>query len=83
VVVAAHHRILLEAGFGGTQFGVGNFERQPNPTRGLIRVEEQCADGCAGNGGIPGLVYRSQDFSTAYAGSYLWKGSLCVTGARR
>jgi len=77
------NRILLEAGFGGTQFGVGNFERQPNPTRGLIRVEEQCAGGCAGNGGIPGLVYRSQDFSTAYSGSYLWKGSFSyVTGAR-
>ena len=24
----------LEAGFGGTYFGVGNFERDPNPTRG-------------------------------------------------
>jgi hypothetical protein len=77
------NRILLEAGFGGTEFGVGNFERQPNPTRGLIRVEEQCAGGCAANGGIPGLVYRSQDFSTASAGSYLWKGSFSyVTGAR-
>jgi hypothetical protein len=28
-------------------------------------------------------VYRSQDFSTAYSGSYLWKGSFSyVTGAR-
>lgn len=76
-------RILLQAGFGGTQFGVGNFERRPNPTRGLIRVEEQCAAGCAANGDIPGLVYRSQDFSTAFAGSYLWKGSVSyITGAR-
>ena len=75
-------RVLLEAGFGGTYFGVGNFERSPNPTRGLIRVAEQCAAGCAANGGIPGLVYRSQDFSDAYAGSYLWKGSFSyVTGA--
>lgn len=75
------NRILLDAGFGGTHFGVGNFERSPNPTRGLIRVAEQCASGCAENGGIPGLVYRSQDFSDAHTGSYLWKGSFSyVTG---
>jgi len=76
-------RLLLEAGFGGTFLGVGNFERQPNPTIDLIRVVEQCATGCATNGGIPGLVYRSQDFSSAYTGSYLWKLSLSrTTGAR-
>jgi len=76
------HRLLLEAGFGGTYFGVGNFEREPNPTRDLIRVAEQCASGCAANGNIPGLVYRSQDFSVAHAGSYLWKGSMSyIAGA--
>jgi hypothetical protein len=75
------NRLLLEAGFGGTYFGVGNFEREPNPTRDLIRVSEQCANGCPANGNIPGLVYRSQDFSVAHTGSYLWKGSLSyVTG---
>ena len=75
-------RLLLEAGFGGTFFGVGNFEREPNPTRDLIRVTEQCASGCTENGNIPGLVYRSQDFSTAHAGSYLWRASLSyVTGS--
>jgi hypothetical protein len=68
--------VLLEAGYGGTFFGVGNFERNPNPTRGLIRVAEQCANGCADNGNIPGLVYRSQDYSVAHTGSYLWKGSV-------
>jgi hypothetical protein len=75
------HRWLVESGFGGTSFGVGNFERQPNPTRDLIRIVEQCASGCADNGGIPGLTYRSQDFSDADAASYLWKGSVSyVTG---
>ena len=75
------NRLLLEAGFGSTYFGFGNFEREPNPTRDLIRVLEQCANGCAANGGIPGLVYRSQDFSEAYNDSYLWKGSASyVTG---
>jgi len=77
----ATNRVLLEASYGGTFFGVGNFEREPNPTRDLIRVAEQCAGGCAANGNIPGLVYRSQDFSEAYTGSYLWTGSISyVTG---
>ena len=75
------NRLLVEAGYGGIFFGVGNFEREPNPTRDLIRVAEQCASGCAANGNIPGLVYRSQDFSVAHTGSYLWKGSIAyVTG---
>ena len=77
----ATNRLLLEAGYGGTFFGVGNFEREPNPTRDLIRVAEQCASGCEANGNIPGLVYRSQDFSVAYAGSYLWKAAASyITG---
>jgi hypothetical protein len=76
-----NNRWLLEAGFGGTYFGVGNFERSPNPTRDLIRVVEQCAGGCGANGTIPGLAYRSQDFSVAHTGSYLWRGSASyVTG---
>jgi carboxypeptidase family protein len=76
------HRLLADAGFGATFFGVGNFEREPNPTRGLIRVAEQCASGCAANGNIPGLVYRSQDFSIAHTGSYLGRAALTyVMGA--
>jgi hypothetical protein len=75
------NRLIIDAGFGGTSFGVGNFERSPNPTRDLVRVAEQCANGCAANGNIPGLVYRSQDFSVADAASYLWKGAVSyVTG---
>jgi Carboxypeptidase regulatory-like domain len=75
-------RLFLEAGYGGTFFGVGNFEREPNPTRDLVRVVEQCASGCAANGNIPGLTYRSQDFSVAHSGSYFWKGSVSyVTGS--
>jgi hypothetical protein len=78
----ATSRLLLEAGYGGTYFRVGNPERVPNPTRDLIRVAEQCANGCAANGNIPGLVYRSQDFADAHTGSYLLKGSAAfVTGS--
>ena len=74
--------LLVEASFGTVAFGLGNFEREPNPTRDLIRVAEQCASGCSANGGIPGLVYRSQDFSILRTESYQWKGSISrVAGA--
>ena len=77
------NRLLLDAGFGGTYYGWGSFERDPNPTRDLIRVSEQCANGCAANGGRAGLVYRSQDWGTNYTGSYTWRGSASfVTGAQ-
>jgi hypothetical protein len=36
------NRLLLDAGFGGTYYGWGNFENDPNPTRDLIKVTEQC-----------------------------------------
>jgi hypothetical protein len=68
--------LLMEAVFGTVNFSLGNFERDPNPTRNLIRVAEQCASGCAANGNIPGLVYRSQDFSIWRTESYQWKGSV-------
>ena len=75
-------RLLLDAGFGGVYYGWGNMERDPNPTSNLVRVSEQCAAGCAANGGIAGLVYRSQDFGTNFTGSWNWKGNVSyVTGA--
>ena len=78
----ATNRLLLDAGFGGTYNQYGHLEREPNPTRDLIRVSEQCAGGCAANGGIPGLVYRSQDWIVAHQGSYNWRASASyVTGA--
>jgi len=76
------NRLLLDAGFGGVYYGWGNMERDPNPTRDLVRVAEQCAAGCASNGSIPGLVYRSQDFGTNFTGSWNWKGTASyITGA--
>ena len=55
---AIKNTMLVDAAFGSTFFGVGNFERRPNPTRSLIRVIEQCGRGCPANGNIPGLTYR-------------------------
>ena len=82
VVVARHESPARSKPVSAARISASaNFEREPNPTRDLIRVVEQCASGCAANGNIPGLVYRSQDFSVAYTGSYLWKGSVSyVTG---
>jgi hypothetical protein len=75
------NRLLLDAGFGGVYYGWGNFERDPNPTANLIQVTEQCAAGCAANGNIPNLVYRSQNFGNNKAGSYFWHASASyVTG---
>ena len=75
------NRLLLEAGFGGTYYGWGNFERNPNPTHDLIKVTEQCSTGCAANGNRPGIVYRSQDWGDNRTGSYTWKASSSyVTG---
>ena len=65
------NKLLLDAGFGGIYYGWGNFERDPNPTHDLISAVEQCAAGCAANGGIPGLVYRSQDYADNRAGRTL------------
>ena len=75
-------RLLLDAGVGGVYYGWGNFERNPNPTRDLINVVEQCSPSCPNNGNIAGLVYRSQDFGTNFAGAWNWKASVSyVTGA--
>ncbi|PYR02776.1 MAG: hypothetical protein DMF97_03705 [Acidobacteria bacterium] len=75
------NKLLLDAGWGGIYYAWGNFERNPNPTHDLINVVEQCATGCPANGGIPGLVYRSQDWGQNYAGSYSWRASASyVTG---
>jgi hypothetical protein len=75
------NKLLLAAGFGGVYYGWGNFERDPNPTANLIQMTEQCAAGCAANGNIPGLVYRSQNFGNNRAGSYSWHADASyVTG---
>jgi hypothetical protein len=75
-------RLLIDAGFGTTYYGWGGFERVDNNTRALVRMSEQCAGGCAANGGIAGLVYRSQDWNDNRTGAYQWRASAAyVTGA--
>jgi len=82
-------KLLFEAGWGanliakyGTRPNVSNYNQ-------LIPVVELCQQGCAANGGIPGLVYRSTavvPFVGAYEADSLvwnWRASAAhVSGAR-
>jgi hypothetical protein len=54
-----NNRLLLEAGFGMYFSRYGGGKIPGLDTENLIRVVEQCAAGCANNGGIAGLTYRS------------------------
>jgi hypothetical protein len=78
----ATNRMLFEAGFGAYQAPFGPYESPGNTTRPLARVTEQCAGGCSTNGGIPNLIYRSQNWSDSWDAQYTWRASVSyVTGA--
>ena len=74
-------RLLLEAGFGTYLNHWGGVEIPGNPTRDIVRVVEQCSAGCAANGGIAGLTYRSQNWAINIQKAFNWKASATyVTG---
>ena len=76
------NRLLFEAGFGTQLARWGPMEMPGNPTRDLARVTEQCAAGCAANGGVAGLNYRSANWANHWAGVYTWRASASyVTGS--
>jgi hypothetical protein len=56
-------RMLFEAGWGSYMANYANdaprIDGSFNPA--MISVMEQCINGCAGNGGIPGLIYRNDN----------------------
>ncbi len=61
------NKFLLESGFGyffsrwgGRAKGTPGRPSDEPYTENLVRVIEQCAAGCAANGNIPNLMYRSQ-----------------------
>ena len=75
-------RILFEGGFG-TYFNYwGGNEIPGNPTRDIVRVVEQCTRGCAANGGIAGLTYRSQNWANNVQKMTNWKASASFVTAR-
>ena len=76
-------RLLLEAGFGTYLSRWGGSEMPGNPTRDVVRVVENCARGCADNGGIAGLTYRSENWAADWQGNHNWRASASyVTGAQ-
>ena len=76
------NRFLLEAGFGTYLARYGSNELPGNPTRDMVRLTEQCAAGCAANGGIPNLAFRSHNWEDNWNGAHTWRGSASyVTGA--
>ena len=53
-----------------------------NPTRDMVRVVEQCTAGCAANGNIANLTYRSENWAANWQGTHSWRASASyVTGA--
>jgi hypothetical protein len=77
------NKLLLEAGVGTYLSRWGGSEQPGNPTRDLVRVTEQCAPTCAGNGGIANLTYRSENWAANWQGTHSWRASASyVTGAQ-
>ncbi len=76
------NKLLLEAGFGtywsqwgGTPHPGSNFTQ-------LVGMTEQCTAGCATNGSIANLAYRSGTYRQNFQGTIGWRGSASyVTGA--
>jgi hypothetical protein len=88
------NKLLLEAGFGTYISQWGYSERPGNPTKNLVRVQEQAAqtfdrsgnrvnaacDGCLTVGG--NLKYRSSNWPTGYIFAHTWNAAASyVTGA--
>ena len=77
------NRLLLEAGVGTFLNRWGGQEIPGNPTRDIVRVVEQCTAGCANNGNIANLTYRSQNWADHWMGTHTWRASASyVTGAQ-
>jgi hypothetical protein len=75
-------KLLLEAGVGTYLSRWGGSEMPGNPSRDIIRVTESCPAGCASNGNIPGLIYRSENWNADWQGTHTWRASATyVTGA--
>jgi len=76
------NRLLLEAGTGMYRSRYGGGQLPGLETENLIRVVEACAGGCAGNGNIPGLTYRSLNWFSNVNWNTQWNlGASLVTGS--
>ena len=76
------NRLLLEAGMGIYRSRYGGKQMPGLSTENLIRVVEQCARGCADNGNIPGLTYRSGNWTSNVNWNNQWNAAASfVTGS--
>jgi hypothetical protein len=77
-----NNRLLVEAGFGMYISRYGGGQVPGLPTENLVRVVEQCAAGCAANGGIAGLSYRSLNWFSNINWNNSWNAAASlVTGS--
>ena len=82
------NRLLFEAGLGTNL--IDGYGTRPNISNyaGMIPVIEACTSGCASNGGIPNLAYRStatSPFVGAYEADsdvYSWRASASLVSGR-
>ena len=75
-------RLLLEAGVGGNLIDTyGTQGNLPN-FRALIPVNELCSAGCAANGGIAGLNYRSNNSYVADSDVVSWRAAASLVSGR-
>jgi hypothetical protein len=80
----ATNRLLLEAGYGTYLSRWGTNRRPDSVTNDVVRVTEGCSTalGCANNGGIANLSYRSEAPFDDWIGAHVWRASASyVTGA--
>jgi hypothetical protein len=74
-------KLFLEAGFGMYFSRYGGGQLPGLPTENLIRVTEQCAAGCAANGNIANLSYRSLNWFSNINWNNSWNAAAqYVTG---
>ena len=76
------NRLLLEASYGTYHSRWGGEPIPGLETADLVRVVEQCAQGCASNGGIPNLTYRSVNWAANLNWNTQWGATASfVTGS--
>ena len=76
------NRLLLEAGHGQYRSRYGGKNIPGLDVSNLIRVVEQCATGCASNGNIPNLTYRSGNWTSNVNWNSQWNAAVSlVTGS--
>jgi len=78
----ATNRLLFEAATGTYRSRWGGKQIPGLDTENLVRINEQCAVTCAANGNIPGLTYRSGNWSSNINWNTQWNAAASfVTGS--